>query len=85
MKLVIVDDDIALLSALSRRFSQRGFTVATFADAVTPAELIAQQANVYLLDLRFASQSGLSFIAPLRGALPHCLTVIARATGVGAY
>ena len=76
MKLVIVDDDIALLNALSRRFSQRGFTVVCFAEAVTADQLTAQQADTYLLDLRFASQSGLSFIAPLRQALPVCRIVL---------
>lgn len=76
MRLVIVDDDIALLNALARRFSQRGFHVTSFADAVSNEQLIAQQADTYLLDLRFASQSGLSFIAPLRAALPQCRIVL---------
>ena len=76
MKLVIVDDDIALLNALSRRFSQRGFDVTAISAAVSAAQLIAQQADTYLLDLRFASQSGLSFVAPLRQALPGCRIVL---------
>ena len=76
MKLVIVDDDIALLNALARRFNQRGFTVSAISDAATAEQLIAQQADAYLLDLRFASQSGLSFIAPLRQALPACRIVL---------
>lgn len=76
MKLVIVDDDIALLNALKRRFNQRGFTVSAISDATTAEQLIAQQADAYLLDLRFASQSGLSFIAPLRQALPACRIVL---------
>jgi len=76
MKLVIVDDDTALLSALSRRFSQRGFSVIAIAEPVTTQQLIAQQADTYLLDLRFASQSGLSFVAPLRAAWPACRIVL---------
>ena len=76
MKLVIVDDDVALLNALSRRFSQRGFEVVSFTEAVTAAQLISLKADSYLLDLRFASQSGLSFIAPLRQALPACRIVL---------
>jgi len=76
MHLVIVDDDNVLLSALARRFSQRGFSVTTYADAITAEQLIAQQAQAYLLDLRFASQSGLSFIAPLRAALPQCRIIL---------
>lgn len=76
MHLVIVDDDSVLLSALARRFGQRGFSVTTYADAITAEQLIAQQAQAYLLDLRFASQSGLSFIAPLRAALPQCRIIL---------
>ncbi|GAB2918770.1 response regulator transcription factor [Rheinheimera gaetbuli] len=76
MKLAIVDDDVALLNALSRRFSQRGFDVTAISDAVSAAQLIALQADTYLLDLRFASQSGLSFVAPLRRALPACRIVL---------
>lgn len=76
MHLVIVDDDNVLLGALARRFGQRGFSVTTYADAITAEQLIAQQAQAYLLDLRFASQSGLSFIAPLRAALPQCRIIL---------
>ncbi|PKM18504.1 MAG: hypothetical protein CVV11_14445 [Gammaproteobacteria bacterium HGW-Gammaproteobacteria-15] len=76
MHLVIVDDDSVLLGALARRFSQRGFSVTTYADAITAEQLIAQQAQAYLLDLRFASQSGLSFIAPIRAALPQCRIIL---------
>ena len=76
MKLVIVDDDIALLNALSRRFSQRGFDVTAISAAISTQQLIALQADTYLLDLRFASQSGLSFIAPLRQALSGCRIVL---------
>lgn len=76
MHLVIVDDDSVLLGALARRFGQRGFSVTTCADAITAEQLIAQQAQAYLLDLRFASQSGLSFVAPLRAALPQCRIIL---------
>lgn len=76
MQLVIVDDDQPLLAALARRFSQRGFSVNTFAAAVSAEQLIALQAQAYLLDLRLANQSGLSFIAPLRAALPQCRIIL---------
>lgn len=76
MKLAIVDDDIALLNALSRRFSLRGFDVTAISAAISTQQLITLQADTYLLDLRFASQSGLSFIAPLRQALPACRIVL---------
>ena len=76
MKLVIVDDDIALLNALSRRFSQRGFAVIAIAEPVSTEQLVNENADTYLLDLRFASQSGLNFVAPLRQALPKCRIVL---------
>jgi two-component system response regulator RegA len=76
MKLVIVDDDIALLNALSRRFSQRGFNVIAISEPATTKQLISENADTYLLDLRFASQSGLDFVAPLRQALPACRIVL---------
>ncbi|WP_333607432.1 response regulator transcription factor [Arsukibacterium sp.] len=76
MQLVILDDDIPLLRTLSRRFSQTGVDVKAFSTPCTAEALIALQADAYLLDLRFAHQSGLSFIQPLRQALPHCRIVL---------
>ncbi|WP_407935401.1 response regulator transcription factor [Alkalimonas cellulosilytica] len=81
MKLVLVDDDAVLLRTLARRFEQTGARVVTFAEPCTCDQLIAEQADAYLLDLRFASQSGLSFIEPLRAALPNCRIVLL--TGYG--
>ena len=76
MKLVLVDDDEALLRTLTRRFSMQGWQVAAFSQPLTAAELIAQQAQGYLLDLRFGQQSGLEFIAQLRAALPQSRIII---------
>ncbi|MCC5826177.1 response regulator [Alkalimonas sp.] len=81
MKLVLVDDDEVLLRTLARRFEQTGFQVVTFAKPCLAEQLIAEQADAYLLDLRFASQSGLQFIEPLRNALPACRIVLL--TGYG--
>lgn len=81
MKLVLVDDDEVLLRTLARRFEQAGFLVVTFALPCKAEQLINEQADAYLLDLRFASQSGLSFIEPLREALPQCRIVML--TGYG--
>ncbi|MEE2023107.1 response regulator transcription factor [Alkalimonas mucilaginosa] len=81
IKLVLVDDDAVLLRTLARRFEQTGASVVTFAEPCTSAQLIAEQADAYLLDLRFASQSGLSFVEPLRTALPNCRIVLL--TGYG--
>ena len=81
IKLVLVDDDAVLLRTLARRFEQTGASVVTFAEPCTSDQLIAEQADAYLLDLRFAGQSGLSFIEPLRTALPSSRIVLL--TGYG--
>lgn len=75
-KLVIVDDDVALLSTLKRRLIQPGWQLAGFSEPVSALQLAAQQADLYLLDLRFARQSGLEFIAVLRQQLPQCRIVV---------
>lgn len=74
--LCLVDDDPALSQVLSRRLGQQGFMVQSFCQPVTPQQLIAVAADVYLLDMRFATQSGLTFIAPLRQALPSARIVM---------
>lgn len=69
MHIVLMDDDETLVRTLSRRLSQAGHQVAGFVAPVEVKTLVALNADVYLLDLRFGSQSGLSFVAPLR---EHC-------------
>lgn len=76
MKLIIVDDDETLCRTLARRFSQQGYEVDYYFEPIDVSELIAQQATHYLLDMRFAEQSGLAFIEPLRQALPQCRIVM---------
>lgn len=75
-KFVIVDDDKALLRTLQRRLSQPDWLVICYAGPVSTAQLVAEQAQLYLLDLRFGQQSGLEFISPLREALPDCRIVV---------
>ena len=75
-KLVVVDDDEALLRTLMRRFSMQGWQVSGHSQPVTSSQLIAEQASAYLLDLRFARQSGISFIADIRKALPQSRIVM---------
>lgn len=73
---VLVDDDAVLLNTLQRRLAQPGWQLVCFAEPVSVEQLIAQQAQLYLLDLRFGQQSGLEFIAPLRQALPDCRIIV---------
>lgn len=81
MKLVLVDDDEVLLRTLSRRMTQQGWQVFTFAQVVDVSELTAVAADAYILDLRFGEQSGLNFVPVLRQALPA--TRIIMLTGYG--
>lgn len=70
MKLTILDDDEILLRTLQRRLSAAGCQVRTYATPPQLAELIADPADIWLLDLRFGDVSGLNYVAPLREALP---------------
>jgi two-component system response regulator RegA len=75
-KFVIVDDDVTLVNTLQRRLSQPGWQLVCFSDPVSALQLASQQAELYLLDLRFAQQSGLEFIPVLRQQLPKCRIVV---------
>jgi two-component system response regulator RegA len=70
MKLTILDDDEVLLRTLQRRLTVAGHQVRTYATAPDLTELLAEPADVWLLDLRFGDVSGLNYVAPLRQALP---------------
>ena len=76
MHVVLVDDDETLVRTLSRRLTQAGHQIDGFVQPVEVTTLAALQAQVYLLDLRFGSQSGLSFVAPLRQCCPHSRILI---------
>jgi len=76
MKLVLLDDDITLTRTLSRRLEALGHQVHSYNDAVSPDELVAEQADCYLLDLRFGTASGLDYVLPLRQQLPKCRIVL---------
>lgn len=70
MKLTILDDDEVLLRTLQRRLTAMGHQVQVFANPPQFAELVADPADVWLLDLRYGDMSGLHYVAPLRQALP---------------
>ncbi|QBL09729.1 response regulator [Rheinheimera sp. D18] len=75
-KLCIVDDDIALTQVLARRLTANDYSVVVFTEPVTEQQLIHTNAHCFLLDMRFAAQSGLHFVAPLRQALPQARIVM---------
>ncbi|MBU1436357.1 MAG: response regulator [Gammaproteobacteria bacterium] len=76
MHIVLMDDDETLVRTLSRRLTQAGHQIDGFVQPVTVQTLIELNAQVYLLDLRFGSQSGLSFVAPLRQHCPNSRILI---------
>lgn len=76
MKLVLLDDDLTLTRTLSRRLEGLGHQVQSYNEAVNPDLLVAEQADCYLLDLRFGTASGLDYVAPLRQQLPKCRIVL---------
>lgn len=76
MKLVLLDDDVTLTRTLSRRLEALGHQVQSYNEAVSPDLLVAEQADCYLLDLRFGTASGLDYVAPLRQQLPLCRIVL---------
>lgn len=76
MKLVLLDDDVTLTRTLSRRLEALGHQVKSYNEAVSEELLLAEQADCYLLDLRFGSASGLDYVAPLRHQLPTCRIVL---------
>jgi two-component system response regulator RegA len=76
MHIVLMDDDETLVRTLTRRLTQAGHQVDGFVQPVEVDTLAALKAQVYVLDLRFGSQSGLSFVAPLRQSCPACRILI---------
>ena len=76
MHIVLMDDDETLVRTLTRRLTQAGHQVDGFVKPVEVTTLAALKAQVYLLDLRFGSQSGLSFVGPLRQRCPTCRILI---------
>jgi len=76
MKLVLLDDDVTLTRTLCRRLEALGHQVKSYNESVSPDLLVAEQADCYLLDLRFGTASGLDYVAPLRQQLPLCRIVL---------
>lgn len=76
MRLVLLDDDVTLTRTLCRRLESLGHQVKSYNEAVNPDLIVAEQADCYLLDLRFGTVSGLDYVAPLRQQLPKCRIVL---------
>lgn len=76
-RILLVDDDAALLAVLQRAFLRRGWLVDSAQDAATAlacAEVHAPDCAV--LDLKLGPDSGLRLIQALHGAVPDCRIVM---------
>jgi two-component system, LuxR family, response regulator FixJ len=71
-KIVVVDDDPAVLGALKFALELEGFTVAPYRSA---SELLAQQrlpqSGCLVIDYRLPDMNGLNLLASLRSRLVH--------------
>ncbi|MGL5358634.1 MAG: response regulator transcription factor [Shewanella sp.] len=76
-RLLIVEDDQALASILSRRLSRHGFECRLIHDA-SEALLQAREfrPSHILLDMKLAEANGLNLIVPLRNLLPNAVLVL---------
>ncbi len=68
---LLVDDDALFLQTLARVLGRRGFSLRTAGDAAGALALAqAEPPEFAILDLKLATGSGLSLIAPLRALRP---------------
>ena len=75
--LLIIVDDAVLAQTLQRRLSKSGYDATTVDNApVVLDDIKTHGADIYLIDLRLARQSGLNLIAPLRQAYPDSLIIV---------
>ncbi|QQX80743.1 response regulator [Shewanella sp. KX20019] len=76
-RLLIIEDDLALASVLSRRMSKQGFECQQCHNA-TEGLLLARQFRPthLLLDMKLEQENGLKLISPLRQLLPKVTMVL---------
>lgn len=77
MKLLIIEDDVSFASTLARRMAKHGFICEQIhqADQVLHA-CLQQRPDYILLDMKLASDNGLTLIKPIRAALPKVRLVL---------
>ena len=76
-RVLIIDDDINLLQALSSRLERAGFQVLTAASLAELEQHPDQQVEHILLDLKFGETNGLELIKPLKERFkPHNLVIL---------
>ena len=76
-KLLIIEDDAVLAQTLQRRLGKSGYDATSVDNApVVLDDIKTHEADIYLIDLRLARQSGLNLIVPLRQAYPDSLIIV---------
>lgn len=82
MKIVIVEDDEALCTTLTRRLQKQGFEVSSYPDISHHfANIIAFAPDALLLDMKLQDETSIVSIPALRDALPYARIVVL--TGYG--
>lgn len=80
LRLLIVDDEVALLHTLAANLSFEGFEVATAENASEALEIIAKQTfSVVLTDARMPSMNGFELCASLRKTHPDLPVLVMTA------
>lgn len=76
-KLLIIEDDIAFAATLARRMSKYGFSCEQVHQADQALHTCLQQKpDCVLLDMKLASDNGLTLIKPIRATLPKVRIVL---------
>lgn len=74
---LILEDDIVFAQTLARGLTRRGYQVHACHDGASAVQVAREQAISYItVDLHLAQDSGLQWIAELRGAAPQARIVV---------
>ena len=65
-KVMIIDDEIDILSMLARYFRWNGYVVLTAENAIEAQKKLAQQPDLILLDINMPEMDGISFCKNIR-------------------
>lgn len=65
-KIMIIDDEIDILSMLARYFRLNGYVVLTAENAIAAQKKLAQQPDLILLDINMPEMDGISFCKNIR-------------------
>lgn len=76
-KVLVIDDEVSLLSALEKHLTTVGFTVLTATSAQIGLELCASKSpNLVLLDLIMPQMSGIEFLREFKGNQKSSVPVV---------